>query len=208
MQERGSSVSKEAIAVVTIEDYFHEQVTEVARNKQIDLSIPIRRYTSDLLGQFSKSENLFQIEEGQRKLEPLALMLKDALEHTGQQRIMMFRRLGDVSLYVSGYFPDSLKKKLVDTDYYIDMGGKAYQSVAELAPEGERRRLFADLSVQFERLVEVLAEVADTAFSNTCDDVIDLYERWQKTGSAAIAQKLKAKGLVPVAAPVQGTKAS
>ena len=37
------------------------------------------------------------------------------------------KQIGDVSLFVSGFFSDSLRRKLVDVDYYVSIGGVAYQ---------------------------------------------------------------------------------
>ena len=56
------------------------------------------------------------------------------------------RRLGDVCLMVTGFFPDSLNKKIVDIDYYSDMGGAAYwqlsQSPASHSPYEEPAQNF------------------------------------------------------------------
>ena len=37
-------------------------------------------------------------------------------------------QIGDVSLFTSGFFADSLRGKLVDVDYYVNIGGAAYNA--------------------------------------------------------------------------------
>ena len=54
-------------------------------------------------------------------------MYSDALEEeSGEARNQILRRLGDVALFISGVFSRSLKRRVVDVDYYIAMGGGAY----------------------------------------------------------------------------------
>ena len=46
-----------------------------------------------------------------------------------------------VSLFISGFFADSLSRSLVDVDYYIQLGEHAYGSLARQADEHVRRRV-------------------------------------------------------------------
>ena len=58
--------------------------------------------------------------------EPLALKLARALESGGSEQRASLKEIGDVSLFISGFFADSLRRKLVDVDYYVSIGGCAY----------------------------------------------------------------------------------
>ena len=40
------------------------------------------------------------------------------------------RNLGDFSLFMSGFFPDSFRRRVVDVDYYVSMGEYAYGSLS------------------------------------------------------------------------------
>ena len=48
------------------------------------------------------------------------------------ERNRALQRLGDVSLFIAGFFAGSFARKLVDIDYHIAMGGRAYGSLADL----------------------------------------------------------------------------
>ena len=69
------------------------------------------------------------------------------------------RALGDSALCVSGFFADSLNRKIVDVDYYINMGGGACTA---LSPRSSNRRdvaevfseLYAELAHKFPALVD------------------------------------------------------
>ena len=119
------------------QDYFRELVTEALEKEHVSTQPETEFYLVNLLNQFMTSDRLYLRDgEGSAREEPLALMIKGALEEPKPQaQRLMFRHVGDVSLYMAGFFQDSLARKLVDVDYYIDMGGAAYQQVASRAEE-------------------------------------------------------------------------
>ena len=49
---------------------------------------------------------------------------------TVAERERGLQRLGDVSLFVAGFFAHSFARKLIDIDYHIAMGGQAYGTLA------------------------------------------------------------------------------
>ena len=46
------------------------------------------------------------------------------------ERVKTLKEVGDISLYVTGFFAESLSRKLVDADYYIGLGRGAYAELA------------------------------------------------------------------------------
>src|SRR6185503_19084448 len=106
------------------------------------------------------------------------------------------RRIGDVSLYVGGYFQESLNRKVVDVDYYIDIGGRAYGLVAG-AEEPSHRSVYSELALKFKNLIDVLAEVSDQTQPRTEKDLLRLYELWVRTRSDRAAKALKEAGILP-----------
>src|SRR5262245_49044022 len=61
---------------------------------------------------------------------PLAFQLTRALERVGPEQRARLKQIGDISLFVSGFFSDSLRRKLVDVDYYVSVGGCAYEALS------------------------------------------------------------------------------
>jgi hypothetical protein len=128
----------------------------------------------------------------------LAIMVKEALEQPQPQaQSALFRHIGDVSLYVAGYFQDSLNRKLVDVDYYIDMGGTAYQNVAARSDETTLKSLYLELADKFGSLVDVLAQVSDKTTPKTEKDILRMYELWVRTRSERAAKALQEAGILP-----------
>jgi hypothetical protein len=122
--------------------------------------------------------------------EPLAVRLARALQTGGIQQREGLRRVGDASLFISGFFADSLNRKLVDVDYYITLGGYAYGSLS-------CAEIFAELAEKFVSYVDVLAEVSERSSINSNTELLRLYEKWLRTGSRRNGELLVERGIVP-----------
>jgi hypothetical protein len=128
--------------------------------------------------------------------QPLALRLAEALESGGMQQRASLKQIGDASLFISGFFSDSLNRKLVDVDYYVHIGGVAYNALSRqerdtFAP------VFAELADKFVNFVDVLSEVSERSACSSNADMLRLYERWLKSGSHRSGQLLIERGVVP-----------
>jgi len=106
------------------------------------------------------------------------------------------------ALRESCFFSDSLKRKLIDIDYYIIIGGSAYSNLSYITKGQQNGELFSDLfgelSDRFKEFIDVIAEVSDKTSISTNSDLLRIYERWLKTNSDRDAQLLKEKGVIPI----------
>ena len=127
---------------------------------------------------------------------PLAIRVARALETGGAQQRTSLREIGDVSLFMSGFFSDSLKRKLVDVDYYVSIGGWAYNALSRVDSD-TLSPVFGELSEKFVGFVDVLSEVSERTSCASNVDLLRLYEKWLKTGSPRSGQLLIERGVVP-----------
>src|SRR5437868_4629047 len=181
----------------SMRDFFRDLLSRAIENQRAQVQPFTELYIVNLLHGFLASEALYvEAEDGTLQQKPLAFLLKEALEEAGPARLRLLRRLGDTSLFISGFFPDSLARRssLVDVDYYIAMGGRAYDAVARHAAE---RSLWEELADKFRLLVDLLNEVSERTLASTDAGLIRLYERWMKTGSERLAAVLVRQGVVP-----------
>ncbi len=173
----------------SVSEFFHDALGEAMRNQGVDTSEMTEFYLVNLLSDYTKAP----LDDA-----PLALRLSAASTALPEERARALREIGDQSLYVSGFFADSLQRSLVDVDYYIAIGGGAYRQLARMSTGG---RPFADvydeLAGKFPRLVDVLAEVSEGTAISSDRGTVALYERWLRTGSTWIERKLRAKGVLP-----------
>src|ERR1035437_1504994 len=94
---------------------------------------------------------------GRQPAGPRARRLVRALESRGMQQRASLREIGDVSLFISGFFSDSLRRKLVDVDYYVSIGGSAYTALSRIDADA-LSPVFGELAEHFGRFVDILSE--------------------------------------------------
>ena len=193
------------VAVSSLREFFRDAFHAAAVHQHLKIEEQTEAYVVSLLTLFSRVEALFdQTPQGPR-LRPLALMLADALDApTPAARQHALQRLGDVSLFVAGFFMRSFARKLIDVDYHIAMGGNAYGCLADTLQRSARGRATAELYFQlaskFQGLVDALNEVSEMSHAHSDADVLRLYEVWLKTGSPRAHALLGKLGVQPVRA--------
>jgi hypothetical protein len=128
--------------------------------------------------------------------EPLGVRFVKALQEAGARQRDELRRVGDHSLFISGFFADSLCRSLVDVDYYIQLGEHAYGSLARQA-DGTFGDVFDELAGKFPAFVDVLGEVSERTAIASNADLLRLYEKWLRTRSRRSGDLLAARGIVP-----------
>lgn len=195
--------AESGIAVVNLREFFHDSVQQALNHQHVDVEAQTECYLVNVLTRFAHADEFFDANESGRTLKPLACMLSEAISTNDvEQQRKTLQRMGDVSLFMSGFFAHSFARKLVDVDYHIAMGGRAYGALADSWRGRSRGAVFAalfeELAAKFQRLVDVLNEVADMAKPANDQDVLRLYEIWLKTGSPRARQQLDRCGVIPV----------
>jgi hypothetical protein len=191
------------VAVASLREFFRDAFHAASANQHLDIDEQAEAYVVNLLTMFSRAEALYEPTPEGLRIRPLAHMLADALEApTALARQRSLQRLGDVSLFVAGFFARSFARKLIDIDYHIAMGGNAYSSLADTMQRSSAGRAFggvyAELAQKFQRLVDALNEVSEMSYRHTDADVLRLYEIWIKTGSRRAHGLLQRLGVEPV----------
>jgi hypothetical protein len=193
------------VTCANLREYFHGALQSALAHQHVAVEDQTEHYVVNLLTLFSRSEQLFENTPDGIRLKPLVQMMSEALEAPSpQERERGLQRLGDVSLFIAGFFAHSFARKLIDIDYHIAMGGRAYGTLAGGLCRGRRQvlgRVFAELAAKFQPLVDALGEISDAAKRYSEADVLRLYEIWLKTGSPRARRLLRGLGIeaTPVA---------
>ena len=200
-----SEATNTVLPVTNLREFFKDSVHGALAKQHVAVEEQTEQYVVNLLTLFARSEALYEhTPEGAVRLKPLALMLCDALEApSAGARHRALQRLGDVSLFVAGFFAQGFAAKLIDIDYHIAMGGRAYEVLAAATARGSSRvlaRVFAELAQKFQPLVDALNEVSESAYTHSDRDILRLYEIWLKTGSARCHALLARLGVDPTRA--------
>jgi hypothetical protein len=172
----------------SVDAFFHEVLTDALESMRVDATEPAGWYLVSLLGDFTRAR---------LPDEPLAVKLaQSAAAADPGERVRTLKEVGDTSLYVAGFFAESLSRKLVDADYYIGLGRGAYAELAgRMGASSSITEVYRELAEGFPGFVEVLAEVRRRVdFAGA--DVMKLYEQWLRTRDAWIEKKLRALGVL------------
>jgi hypothetical protein len=189
------------LPVANLTEFFRDALHGALEHQQVSVDGQTEHYVVNLLTLFSRSEALYEPTPDGPRLKPLVVMLTEALEaRSAQERQRGLQRLGDVSLFVSGFFARGFARKLIDIDYHIAMGGRAYGTLAEAMSRGPSRALggvFAELAAKFQTVVDALNELSESSYRHTDADILRLYEVWLKTGSRRARELLRGLGVEP-----------
>ena len=201
------AVSGSLVAVSSLREFLRDAFHAASEHQHLDIDEQAEQYVVNLLTMFSRADALYERTPEGLRIRPLAHMLADALEApNAAARQRGLQRLGDVSLFVAGFFARSFARKLIDIDYHIAMGGNAYSSLADTMQRSSSGRcvaaIYSQLAQKFQRLVDALNEISETSYQHSDADILRLYEIWMKTGSPRAHGLLRGLGVQPAAVAV------
>lgn len=170
-------------------EHFQELVSTAMHRQKVRTNELAEYYLSSLLANFITSEKLMD--------EPLAIAYLKAMGSSRDVQLRQLREIGDISLFTSGFFSDSLKRKIIDVDYYMALGTSCYSFVAARDRSEHLKSLFSELAAKFPAFVDVLNEVSERSRLTSSKDVLRVYERWLRTKSKLAEKVLRDMGIEP-----------
>lgn len=177
--------------------FFQQTVETVRQRRGYEATAAADAYLAGLLA----SQALPQ--EGPGMLDrPLVLVLADTLQKAGPERFEGLRGIGDRVLYTLGFFADYLASRGLHTEYAAALGAQAYGAASRMVNVHDQRDpgVLGELSTNFPLFVTLLHDVADTLSVDAARShraLVELYQRWLRTGSPALAEALTGRGLLP-----------
>jgi hypothetical protein len=181
-------------------DFFKGLVRAGLERRKLQTYPVVETYLVNLLQHYLDARNLFDPafdEAGNKIPSTLAEMYLHAntTEDT-VQKIELLKKLGDRSLYMSGFFGASLERKAIDLDYYVNMGGVAYATLATYMREDTTIKVYSTISSRFIDFVDVFTHISHDSFIQTNESLLRLYDRYLMTGSELAREKLVEMGVL------------
>jgi hypothetical protein len=188
-------------------EFFREGFAKALAQQHVSLDEHTSHYVVSLLVLYSRTEVSHRnMRPGQRWVNLAELHAQASAAASSAEREVLLQRLGDISLFVAGFFAHGFERRLVDVDYHIAMGGSAYGALATAPIRGPRRTLcgvFSELARKFQPVVDAISEISNTARVWGPNDVLRLYELWLKTGSRRAQGLLQQLGVAPIRASLE-----
>ncbi len=192
--------------------FFEEQLSTTAKKQGQVISPLTTDYLARLLTKFSRPQNYLVpashniantsgSENSEKKEIPtLALLWLESLSQPISEQYQQLQFLGDVALFTSGFFRERFDRSLIDMDYYVAMGERAYERAAKIRESIAAERalnIFFELAESFSGFVEIFAELSDQSLLANDQDILKLYQKWLRTGSVRISRMLNEVGVIP-----------
>lgn len=182
------------VTETSLSNYFSERLTRYAKRLQPPPHEDTCWYLGNLLDRFGRSDQLFSYEDGRMTLRPLALLYGDAIEARNErERCLLLQQLGDMALFLGALFPQRWARHGIKQDYFIGMGGGAYDYLADNAVSN--RHIFSELANTFTRMLEMVANACSRSQRLSAEEVLALYQRWLQSKDPVIAAQLHALGI-------------
>jgi hypothetical protein len=182
-------------------EFFKDRITETMEKQKFSATPTAEFYLVELLARFMIAENLHEQSSAESHShapdDPLAILLlkSQASGVDFSERVKLLKKLGDTALYISGFFGDSLNCKVVDLDYYRDIGSIAYRSLSGTIRDDAFQELYRELYEKFGGFVDVLTEVSQALSVHNNQNLLRLYEVYTRTGSEVAKKQLHERGL-------------
>lgn len=184
-------------AIDRLASYFQERLRSVLERRSLRLGGAVEIYLVHLLERYSHARP-------DQAMRPLVEHLSDALDAPSpQDRLRRYREMGDAALCVCGLFHEHLAARGINRRYVVSMGGHAYRHASHLAGATpgavaeDSAGVYGELADRFDPIASVLDDVRETTSLRTPQDVVRLYERWRRTGSPVLAERLRQAGVYP-----------
>jgi hypothetical protein len=177
--------------------FFRDVVGSARSHRGVVASEASELYLTDLLLEHAQRSRLPEAAD-----QPFGVRLARAMNTSGGERFASLRALGDDVLFLSGFFSEHLEHRGVALDYAAGLGQMAYGGAASVLRQYTRDEVpvFTELSEKFTEFAALLRHVAES-FTATAprneSGVLDLYERWSRTGSGVLAEALLRMGISP-----------
>ncbi len=122
------------ILSTNLKGFFFENLSEINKKSLCPVPESVIYYSSDVLDKFALSQDFFETTEGKVREKILGLKLLEATQFSRDEQKKIYKEVGDMSLMVCGYFSESVNKKIVDTQYYAQLGKMAYSHLNNVHP--------------------------------------------------------------------------
>lgn len=129
-----SKASSGLVLENSLQCYFFDQLTQLNKKSSSPLSNEAIFYSSLVMDRFGVTHHLFDNKEGKVSEKILGIKLMESVHLSKEKRKRELKDIGDTALFISGFFSDSLNRKIIDVKYYRDIGQAAYSKLNSLVP--------------------------------------------------------------------------
>ncbi len=128
------SENTKIVLETSLQVFFFDHLQEFNKKSITPLTNETIYYSSIVMNNFSESSRLFEQVENKSREKLLGIKLLESSQYSKEKQKSILKDIAETSLFVCGFFADSLNKKIIDQKYYEDLGKIAYQRLNAFSP--------------------------------------------------------------------------
>jgi|GEM_PF-456548 len=145
----------------SLKGYFFENLREINLKSSCPLPESLIFYSSDVLDRFSLTESFYDLSSGKVREKILGIKLLEAQAFSKEEQVKTYKEIGEMSLLLCGYFSDSVNHKIVDRQYYSQLGKMAFSHLNHSIPSFlDIPAFYQMLCTRFEALTTLMSIMA------------------------------------------------
>lgn len=182
------------ILSASLKGFFFDGLSEINRKSLCPVPESIIYYSSDVLDKFALSQDFFETSEGKVREKILGMKLLEATQYGRDEQKRIYKEVGDMSLMVCGYFAESTNKKIVDRDYYAQLGKTAFSHLNSVSPSFlDIPSFYGMVATCFESMTTLMTILASKSRG---EDTNLIFQRIMRN-EAVSEKELLASGVLP-----------
>jgi hypothetical protein len=183
-----------------VKELFFNLILEFEKKLNIHLSEYSKLYLMKLLEELAAGSNY--LNNIVKEDKTLAETLLEAVHQTIFEKIRNLKALGDLCLLFGGLYPEYMTKKLVDIDYFINIGKHSYNLISDTYKNNTSKydlyMLYSKLTEEYLKLINILTEISDELSFLDRDNLYKSFKRWEKTGIKKYSEVIKSNNIIPI----------
>lgn len=183
-----------------VKELFFNLILEFEKKLNIHLSEYSKLYLMKLLEELAAGSSY--LNNIVKEDKTLAETLLEAVHQTIFEKIRNLKALGDLCLLFGGLYPEYMTKKLVDIDYFINIGKHSYNLISDTYKNNTSKydlyMLYSKLTEEYLKLINILTEISDELSFLDRDNLYKSFKRWEKTGIKKYSEVIKSNNIIPI----------
>ncbi len=126
MTKTNLTISLEA----SLQAYFFDELLRINERRQAPLPKLSLFYSSLVMDRFGLSQHYFEKQDdGRIREKTLGIKLLKCENLSEAEKRRELKDIGDTALFLCGYFSNSINEKIIDINYYCEVGRTAYSKL-------------------------------------------------------------------------------
>lgn len=166
--------NKEILVSNSLQTFFFDELLAANKKSTTPLNNEMIYYSSKVMDKYSDTSKLFEEVEGKLTDKVLGIKYLESSQFPISKKKKEIKDIADTTLFLCGFFSDSLERKLINIEYYINLGIMSYKRLDSLVPSYlDMPFFFNNLADSFHHIINTMAMVAHGM--NVQHDVVTLF---------------------------------